>query len=154
MASGTLIVDQVTKWAIVEFVMRPGQRIAVLPFFNLVLGFNPGISFGMFRETLDDFPYAFSLVKLTIVGLLAWLLARSDDRWERVGFGLMIGGALGNVADRLRIGAVVDFLDFHIAGWHWPSFNLADAALSIGVMIMLLRSLRGNVTTESSARRS
>lgn len=51
----------------------------------------------------------------------------------------MIGGALGNVADRLRSGAVVDFLDFHIAGWHWPSFNLADAALSTGVMIMLLR---------------
>lgn len=135
---GVLIADQVSKWAIVEFVMQPPRVIEVTPFFKIVLGLNRGISFGMFRETLAAFPQALSIGKLGIVAVLAWFLARSDDPRERIAFGLMIGGALGNIIDRLRLGGVVDFLDVHAFGWHWPSFNIADMALTVGTAVMLV----------------
>lgn len=139
---GVLVADQISKWAIAEVVMQPPRVIEVTPFFNIVLGFNRGISFGMFRETLAAFPQALSIGKLGVVAVLAWFLVRSEDPWERVAFGLMIGGALGNIIDRLRLGGVVDFLDVHAFGWHWPSFNVADMALTAGAAVMFATMVR------------
>jgi len=110
--------------------------IEVAPIFNLVLTQNRGVSFGL----LNVLP-AWTLIALSlaIVAFLCVLLWRAGTRIAACGFGLVIGGALGNVCDRVRFGAVTDFLDFHIAGYHWPAFNLADAAIVTGVALLILR---------------
>lgn len=140
---GAFALDQATKLlALAE--LRPGDVYAVLPNFNLRLSFNQGISFSLFTETFADRPLMLAGVSLAIAALLGVLLVRSATRSEGVALGLIIGGALGNVLDRLRIGAVVDFLDFHAWGFHWPAFNLADSAIVIGVTVLVVTSLIGN----------
>lgn len=135
------IVDQATKWLILNVVMQPPRVIEVLPFFNLRLGFNTGVSFGLFSDFFEDWPIALALVKLVIVaGLTVWALNVDDGR-ERLGLSLIAGGALGNIWDRWRQGAVTDFLDLHWAGWHWPTFNMADVAITFGVTLILLSAL-------------
>jgi signal peptidase II len=83
----------------------------------------------------------FSLVAAAIVTVLIYWLSRVDSSLLAVAIGLIIGGAIGNVIDRIRLGAVVDFLDFHVESWHWPAFNVADSAICIGVAVMLLDGL-------------
>jgi len=139
------ILDQLSKAAILaHFAGRAfdGERIA--PFFNLVLTFNRGMSFGLFNAAaggagLDAL--IFSLAAAAIVAGLVYWLSRVSSPLLAVAIGLIIGGAVGNVADRIRLGAVVDFLDFHIGSWHWPAFNLADSAICLGVAAMLLDGL-------------
>jgi lipoprotein signal peptidase len=109
---------------------------------NLRLGFNTGVTFGMFRESAAEAVWLLVAIKLVVVGLLGRWLWRTRLRGEAVGLGLVIGGALGNVLDRVRQGAVTDFVDAHYGGWHWPTFNLADAAIVCGVGLLLLASLR------------
>ncbi len=116
----------------------------VTPFFNLVLTYNRGMSFGLFNTAGSGGgvnALVFSLVAAAIVAGLAWWLSRVRSPFLAVAIGLIIGGAVGNVADRVRLGAVVDFLDFHVGSWHWPAFNLADSAICIGVAAMLLDGL-------------
>lgn len=141
-ATATLVLDQLSKWWILDVVMNPPQRIALTPFFNIVLVYNRGVSFGMFRGAPEWMPWLLVLFAVGIaVGLGAWLM-RAQDRLLGVALGLVIGGAVGNVIDRLRFGAVVDFLDFHAAGWHFPAFNVADSAITIGVGLLLLDALK------------
>jgi len=83
-------------------------------------------------------------VAFAISGFVLVWMGRSDRRWLVVGFAVIVGGALGNVIDRIVHGAVVDFLDFHLAGWHWPAFNLADTAITLGVAAILADSLFGS----------
>lgn len=138
--------DQVSKaWALAALWPPYSEGIAVLPVLNLRLGFNTGVTFGMFRESAAEAVWLLVGIKLAVVAfLLAWL-RRTGSRAEAVALGLVVGGALGNVLDRLRIGAVVDFLDAHYGGWHWPTFNLADAAIVSGVALLLLAGLRAPV---------
>ena len=136
-----LAVDFVTKWLILNIVMVPPRTIELVPFFNLVLGFNTGISFGLFRDLFLERPLLLAGIKLVIVaGLLVWAV-RTKSRFEMVSFGLIAGGATGNVVDRIRQGAVTDFLDFHIGNWHWPAFNMADVMIFIGVFLLIASSL-------------
>nr|WP_067296994.1 signal peptidase II [Marinobacterium profundum] len=136
------IVDQLTKWLILEHVMQPPRLIEVLPFFNLTLGFNTGVSFGLFSETLAAQPQVLIVANLLIViGLLAWA-QRTPVLTERLGIAVIAGGALGNIVDRWRQGAVTDFLDFHWAGWHWPAFNGADVFIFVGFVLMFLSCIR------------
>lgn len=140
-AVGALALDQASKWLILTQVMAPPRVIEIAPFFNLRLGFNYGISFGLGSELLDAWPGLLAAFKIAVAtGLLIWA-ARSQARAERVGLALMAGGALGNAVDRWRQGAVTDFLDFHWGGWHWPTFNGADVAISIGVVLILLAAI-------------
>jgi signal peptidase II len=133
--------DQLSKWLILAHVMTPPRLIEVTGFFNLKLTFNQGISFGLFSGESIWQPYVLSLVAVLIsLGLVMWL-TREPRRLFALAVGLIVGGALGNVVDRLYLGAVVDFLDFHLGGWHWPAFNLADSAISIGVALILYDSL-------------
>ena len=131
------LADQATK-EIVRASIGYGELIPVTPFFNLVHYHNRGAAFGMFAS---------GSVVLLVFGLIAIMvlsvfLARvGRDRWAATAFAAILGGAAGNVIDRLRHGAVVDWLDFHVIGWHWPAFNLADAALTCGVAIYLLQEL-------------
>ena len=132
-----LILDQASKLAIVHLVMDPPRLIEVTGFFNLTLSYNRGVSFGFLASDLWFKPYLLSFLAFVIVGFLLHWLRRNPAPLPTLATGLIAGGALGNVIDRLYIGAVVDFLDFHAAGWHWPAFNLADSAVTIGVGLLL-----------------
>jgi signal peptidase II len=134
-------VDQFTKWWILDHVMNPPKVIPVTPFFNLVMGWNRGVSFGMFNWDSAATGWVLSGLALVIVAvLLAWM-AKEDRATTIAALGLVIGGAIGNVIDRVRFGAVADFLDFHAFGWHWPAFNAADTAISLGALALIADAL-------------
>ena len=138
LAAFVIFLDQASKWLIMAKVMVPPRVIEVLPVFNLVLTFNQGVSFGLFSGEAGWQPYLLSGLAVVIsIGLLVWL-ARGPSRHLAIAVGLIVGGAIGNVIDRLRLSAVVDFLDVHWGGWHWPAFNLADSAITLGVITILL----------------
>jgi signal peptidase II len=133
--------DQFTKYWIILYVMQPPQVIEVFPFFNLVMGWNYGVSFGMLNSAPEISTWLLPSVVITIItGLLFWLF-RVDNLRQAIGLGFIIGGAIGNLIDRLIFGAVADFLDFHIMGYHWPAFNIADAAITVGAIVMIIDTL-------------
>lgn len=133
------MVDQAAKaWALSALWPPYSDGIAVLPVLNLRLGFNTGVTFGLFRESAADAVWLLVFVKLTVVAMLFWWLWRATSRAEALGAGLVIGGAAGNIIDRVARGAVTDFIDAHYGGWHWPTFNLADVAIVVGVGLLLL----------------
>jgi signal peptidase II len=137
-----VILDQLSKAAILGFFAAHPFSEPLTPFFSLVLGYNRGMSFGFFNAGASGLnALIFSLVAAAIVVALIWWLVRVTSPFLAVAIGLIIGGAVGNVIDRLRLGAVVDFLDFHVGLWHWPAFNLADSAICVGVAAMLLDGL-------------
>ena len=140
-AAVVLAADQITKWWILSAVMQPPRIIPVTPFFNLVLGWNQGVSFGMlnFESQLSDWLLPIAVIAIT-VALGVWLY-RADRLRVAAALGLIIGGAIGNLVDRLRFGAVLDFLDFYAAGFHWPAFNLADSGITVGAIVLILDSL-------------
>lgn len=132
--------DQISKWLILEWVMSPPRLIEITPFFNLTLGFNRGVSFGLLGNGAVG-PWLLSgLAVAVVIGLLLWA-RRTTSRAEATALGAIIGGALGNVIDRVRQGAVTDFLDFHALGWHWPTFNVADVAIFCGTALLVVRSM-------------
>ena len=136
-----ILLDQATKLVIVR-ALRVGQGIPVIPgYFDIVFVLNPGAAFG-FLATLSEQvrnPF-FILVSVAAAILIVFYHTRflHADRLATVALGLILGGAIGNLIDRLRYGMVVDFLDFHVSRYHWPAFNVADSAISIGVGLMLL----------------
>ncbi len=134
-----VVADQASKIVVLN-ALAPFQSVSVSSFFNLVLVLNTGISFGLFAGGDTIARWFLIAVALSISGLLMRWLANSTDRLVCVGLGMIIGGAFGNVIDRLVYKAVVDFLDFHLYGWHWPAFNVADSAISIGVVLFFLAS--------------
>ena len=133
-------VDQATKWWILEYAMNPPEAIRITSFFNLVLGWNRGISFGMLGG-YELPPWTLALLSGSIAAGLGVWLARTNDHLVATGLALIIGGAIGNSLDRIRHGAVTDFLDFHLAGWHWPAFNMADVGVVCGVAFLIIDSL-------------
>jgi len=142
LAVAVVLADQATK-AIVLSRFHPGEGVVVTSYFNLVLVYNKGAAFSF----LSDAPgwqtpllVGFAVVAIAVVAHLLW---RSPDRRVlSAGLALILGGALGNVIDRLRFGQVVDFLDFHAGGWHWPAFNVADSAITVGAVLLILDGLR------------
>lgn len=136
-----ILFDQVTKWWMLSALAEPPFSVHVTGFFNLVLVWNRGVSFGMFNMSADWGPFLLSGLALFISICLVIWLRRVDNRLVAVAIGMVLGGALGNVIDRFAHGAVVDFLDFHAFGYHWPAFNVADSAISIGVVLLLYDSL-------------
>ena len=143
LAFATMALDQLTKWWIVNFVMNPPSVIEVTPFFNLVLGLNRGVSFGMFSSDSNLSRWLLTALALAIVCALAVWLWRAEKPWLAVALGLIIGGAIGNVIDRAMVGAVVDFFDFHAADYHWPAFNVADMAITCGAAVLIWDSVFG-----------
>ena len=133
--------DQLTKWWIAVWVMQPPRRIPVLPFFDLVLAWNRGISFGMFDAGSVWGPWLLSGIALVIVGCLGVWVRRAEMLSTTLALGLIMGGALGNVIDRVRLGAVTDFIDLHAGGYHWPAFNVADAAITVGAILLIVETL-------------
>ena len=128
----TLVTDQLTKAAALTLLSQ-GKTVAVFPGLNLTLGFNEGASFGMFSDLM-------AALTGTLTVVLAFMAFRARHPVERVGFSLIVGGALGNVVDRLRQGAVTDFLDLAWRDWRFPTFNGADIAITLGALCILLAS--------------
>ncbi len=116
------------------------HRLVVVPFLDLVLTCNSGVSFGLFNRTGVS-ALLFALAAALIILVLLFWLSRVRQNFLAFAIGLIIGGAIGNVIDRLRFGAVIDFLYFHAGSWYWPAFNLADSAICLGVAAMLLDGL-------------
>ncbi|WP_366657085.1 signal peptidase II [Fodinicurvata sp. EGI_FJ10296] len=147
-----IVIDQVTKslmlYGVFGFDFPAGisswhPAIAVTGFFNLVTVWNMGVSFGMFSAGSPVVRWLLIAVAVGIsVGMLVWL-SRAGSRLVAAALGLIVGGAMGNVIDRILYGAVADFLDFHIWGYHWPAFNVADSAIMIGVALLLYDSIVG-----------
>ena len=140
--SGLVIVlDQLSKFRILA-ALRPGQSVEVLPFFNLALVFNPGAAFSFLSDAGGWQRWFFVVLALAVSGWLTLLIRQhAVERLLPLAAAMILGGALGNVIDRIRFGAVVDFLDVHAAGWHWPAFNVADAAISLGVALLIWQQL-------------
>ena len=141
-----VVLDQITK-LIVDQGMRLGQIIPVVPgLFNLSYVLNPGAAFGIMASKSPAFRSPFFVgVSVLAIGLIVYYYhrhLRDETRLPGAALGLILGGAVGNLIDRLRVGMVIDFLDFYFASYHWPAFNVADAAISCGVGLMLLRMLQ------------
>jgi signal peptidase II len=133
-----IAIDQLQKWHMLE-VVRIAERppIEVTSFFNLVMVWNEGVSFGLFSGHGGAGVWFLIALALAISTAMAIWLWRAQDRFISIAISFVIGGALGNVIDRVRFGAVADFFDFHYAGWHYPAFNIADSAIFIGVALLL-----------------
>ncbi|MBM3534007.1 MAG: signal peptidase II [Alphaproteobacteria bacterium] len=132
--------DQATKAWMLALIFNPPRVIEVTPFFNLAPAWNRGVSFGLLAHDSPWAPWLLSaLATVIVVFLLRWL-ARAENLVIAVALGLVLGGAVGNAIDRLRFGAVVDFLDIHALGWHFWAFNLADAGITVGAVTLLLLS--------------
>lgn len=130
--------DTSTKEAALMFL--DGRVVPALPVLNFTLGFNRGISFGLFSAEGAAGWWALVLTTLAVSMFVGWLWHRAKAPLERLGYAAILGGALGNLVDRLPDGAVTDFIDVHVASWHFPTFNLADVAISGGVALLLLSS--------------
>ncbi|MEM7679570.1 MAG: signal peptidase II [Pseudomonadota bacterium] len=152
-----ILLDQLSKWAITELVLRPKiyngangldliswlkdapnrlsyDEITILPFFNLVMVWNEGVSFGLFSDYGDlGLWLLVALTAVIVIWFTGWLFM-TETFTQKLAIAMVVGGAIGNIIDRLRFGAVIDFLDFHAFGWHYPAFNLADSCIVLGVL--------------------
>lgn len=145
-AAVAAVLDQLGKFAVLRHFGESGcggHRAVVTSFLDLVVTCNRGVSFGLFNGATELNAVVFSLVAAAVVAVLVFWLWRVRSVFLAVAIGLVIGGAIGNVIDRLRLGGVVDFLYFHAGSWYWPAFNLADSAICLGVAAMLIDGLLG-----------
>jgi signal peptidase II len=136
-----LSLDQVTKLAILEWVQPPAAGISITGFLAIVLVWNRGMSFGMFNTGDPIVPWILGAIAIAVAIGLVWWLARARHWLVIAGLGLVLGGAIGNLIDRVLYGAVVDFVLLHAGGWHFPAFNVADSAITLGVIALLWDSL-------------
>ena len=119
--------------------LAPGESRVVAPFFNLVLVFNKGAAFSFLAGASGwQTPVFAAIAAVAAIVVSVLILRNTDKKIFCCGLALILGGALGNLCDRLLYGQVVDFLDFHAAGWHWPAFNVADSAITVGAGILIL----------------
>jgi len=141
-AAVVVLADQGVKGLIVA-ALQPGESRAYTGFFNLVLAYNRGAAFSLLADASGWQRPVFMAVALAAVALIVWLLRRpSSNRVFSLGLSLILGGALGNLWDRARLGYVIDFLDFHALGYHWPAFNVADSAITVGAALLIYDGFR------------
>jgi signal peptidase II len=141
LAGLVIVLDQITKLAVLRF-FAPGEGLEITSFFNLVLVFNRGAAFSFLADAGGWQKWFFLVLAL---GISAWIIGmlkkHADEVLLALALSLVLGGALGNVIDRVLYGAVVDFLDFHLAGWHFPAFNVADSAITVGAVLLVWEQL-------------
>lgn len=141
-----IILDQISKLLALHFITF-NQLIVITPFFNLVLAHNPGAAFSFLAQQGGWQGWLFGIIAILVsIFLIRWLYKLPGKQtWLAVAIALIIGGALGNLGDRIIHGYVIDFLDFHISNWHWPAFNLADSAISIGAVMLVIDMLHKKI---------
>lgn len=141
LALAVTLLDQWSKALVIDLATRTPFPIEITSFFNIVLTGNRGISFGMLRHHEAWAPLALvAATSCVALGLLVWML-RARQKQVIYALGLVVGGALGNIIDRARLGAVTDFLDVHWGVYHWPAFNVADSAIFVGVVLLAIDSI-------------
>ena len=145
LAALVLAADQLTKLWALGALRNPPVRIEVLPFWDFVLVWNRGVSFGLFGDGGVPPLVLVAVTGAIALGVAVWL-ARATSWWTAIAAGLVLGGAIGNIIDRLVYGAVVDFIDWHAYGYHWPVFNIADAGITLGVAVLIAENLFGGRT--------
>ena len=136
-----IALDQATK-ALILSAFRPGEEKPLLPVLSLVLAFNPGAAFSFLAGATGWQRWLFTGIALAACALMLWLLRRGGSRWLCGGLALIIGGALGNLWDRLAIGTVVDFVLVHYGAWSFPAFNVADSAITLGAAALIFDGFR------------
>ena len=141
LAAAVIALDLATKaWIVTVF--REGQEVPVTSFFSLVLAYNTGAAFSFLAGHDGWQRWLFTGIAIVASVFLVWMIRRGGHRLLMCGLALILGGALGNLWDRLMEGRVTDFLLFHYAGWSWPAFNVADSAITIGAAMLILDSFR------------
>ena len=141
LAAAVVLADVLTK-ELVQASFDYGERLVVAPFFNLIFVLNPGAAFSFLADAGGWQKPILLGLGLVVATVLAVMLVRNPmSRLSAFGFAAVLGGALGNVVDRTRHGAVVDWLDFHLAGWHWPAFNIADIGITVGAAALILEAM-------------
>ena len=154
LAGGVVVLDQWSKVAILR-AFQLGESLEVTSFFNLVLVYNRGAAFSFLADAGGWQKWFFLALAL---GISAWIIGmlkkHAGDRLLALALSLILGGAIGNVIDRVLYGAVVDFLDFHAAGWHWPAFNVADSAITAGAVLLVWEQLFSSRTDKAKEAQS
>ncbi len=140
-AAAAFVLDQLSKWYVADFFLKNIPSVAFGKYFSITEAWNTGVSFSMFNEGGIWGTVLLSVFALIVVFFLLSWLKNEPNRLIQASLGLIIGGALGNVCDRVRFGAVYDFLDFHYNSWSWPVFNLADSFICIGAFLIIAHSL-------------
>ena len=144
LGGGVIVLDQITK-AVVLSHLAPGTHVDVVDgFVTLTLVMNPGLAFGLLGGVPAGWRWVVAVLSVAALIVLARVALRvlpEGGSLDQVAIGLIFGGAIGNLIDRLRFGAVVDFVDLHVRGYHWPAFNVADSAITVGVILLALRLL-------------
>jgi len=146
LAGAILVVDQVSKFLVMHYLPLHSVREIIPDFFNLVHVRNTGAAFSIFAGANSSLRVGLFIgLTLFVVALILYAYGKvsKTDRWTRTAYTVITGGALGNLVDRLRFGEVVDFLDFYVGAYHWPAFNVADSAITLGAVMLLISLLRG-----------
>lgn len=150
LAGLVVVLDQLSKWAVLAS-LQFGESIYVAPFWNWVLTYNPGAAFSFLADQPGWQRWLFTLLALGVSGWIALELKKHpEQKLLALALALVMGGALGNVIDRIRFGAVVDFIQWHVAGYYWPAFNVADSAITVGAVLLVLGQLTATGKKENS----
>ncbi|WP_300334128.1 signal peptidase II [Accumulibacter sp.] len=143
LAGIVIVLDQLSKWLVLAR-LQPGDSVYVAPFFNWVLTYNAGAAFSLLSDAGGWQRWFFTGLALAIALWIVGILPRHSGEFRlSLGLTLILGGALGNAIDRLRFGAVVDFIQWHVAGFYWPAFNVADSAITLGALLLVWDQLAG-----------
>jgi len=152
LAAVLLAADRLSKWAVLE-AFAPGERLELTGFFNLVLVFNRGAAFSFLADASGWQTLLFATIAIGAALVVSWLILRSPERRLLcTGLALILGGAIGNLVDRLMYGHVVDFVDLHAFGWHWPAFNVADSGITVGAGLVILEGFLHRDAHEAAPR--
>ncbi|MGD8483342.1 MAG: signal peptidase II [Thioalkalispiraceae bacterium] len=138
-----IVLDQITK-QLASNLLEMYQPVALMPMFNWTLMHNTGAAFSFLSDQAGWQRWFFTLIALLVSAvLIAWTSKlKANEKGQAIAFALVLGGALGNVIDRIAYGYVIDFIDVYYKQWHWPAFNIADSAISIGVVLLIIESFR------------
>lgn len=151
LAALIIVADQASKWLVLER-MLPGETIVVTPFWNWVLTFNAGAAFSFLSDAGGWQRWFFTALAFAISGWILLTLRRhGNDVRLSLSLSLIMAGALGNVVDRIRFGAVVNFIQWHAAGYAWPAFNVADSAITVGAVLLAIDQLHPRRTPHGDA---
>lgn len=152
LAGVIILLDQISKW-IVLGALQPGDSRYVAPFFNWVLTFNRGAAFSFLSDAGGWQRWFFTVLALGVSVWIVSMLRRHTGEFRlSLALTLVLGGALGNVIDRIRFGAVVDFIQWHVAGYYWPAFNVADSAISLGAILLVWDQLMTKPSADNAVK--
>ena len=148
LAAALVVVDQISKWIVLGS-LHPGETRYVAPFFNWVLTFNSGAAFSFLADAGGWQRWLFTLLALAVSVWIVTLLRRHSSEFRlSLALTLVLGGALGNLIDRVRFGSVVDFIQWHVAGYYWPAFNVADSAITLGAVFLVWDQFAGKAAAQ------